>query len=1518
MQGSSDSESSIDWGLGAGERRPANSALAPAEAARPALTGPSAPASHETRERPLRPLPILGRRPIKKRPAATAAASGSTSERRPEGEGSSAQLGVYTRVVRALLMVGDGAHDGGKRLMSNTALAESCGVDPTEIRTHLCGAAFACYSYLSANLQNMMERMVSVCRSPAPVRGEAVRFHPQVFVRWRKYDETPLRLRVGMPGGATTAGQPSRSEGQQKLLVTEAGWCCNIKRLTPGGSDILTLAGVQPTVLQALAANKSDHLAEALDKQLLLPSDRTIEQAFGRVVEVSMTDECAAVVRCERLRMPRPTARHCLLHLVCDAHKISAVKKQTFSLQRPFDTNAIRMALSMDGMALNKLRDEMRSVISEQLVVKYGVVPTAEATAHRHAIYDLFIRGSSPSQVFLRSVVESLFNGDIRKEGVVEHIERGCCRSRAHTLDLMVRLAVPCLLPSKFPVIARSNWTGADAAIDAIGLPANIHNLLACSYLRAFPCPVAFVDKEVPAASALCDGPVEDVGDASAENVGDNAPEVLDVAEDPAAIPGVHFFQEDTKHRVMCARSWLSSGKFTDDLLVARIQYTPQSKRMLAQLALTSTKWEHRQRKQYMDTGSREYQLVVAHTGKDDSELLQSAGKLMYCPEEWRVIRQRNEEMQRHIFVLVARLAAAAYRLLVVRHRRWPFKLFKLLSDPLVKEELLDAKDCCLDGYTQSFREYYGEEAGGPAAIAELVSVAAVSHTDTASVERWHSRNQRRAQFRVWTNCQDLETLSAKFLGMQCRDACVVRDDAGRPAKRLRGPRPSAKLGAGPKRRMGKSGPWRAFVHIKAAGRQLSPEFSAQLSEEYRALDAEALEYYRELGVLACYEAQRGRTSGGFGPRLRKRGVVGLPAVCRQTSAASQQVEPLSAPIGPSLPQSAPTGRYGFSRIMSEARLASARAVDDARMDAEETRLVTAEVSEWSMERASDVDGALAAIVAAPPGHGGASSPSPQTLVRLQHPQAFVQQGLSLGTLADEVAAACHRSPAKQRARSWAGLHEAVLAAKEGERGGNLGPLRKQCFEAGMCICQGPGLSLRRFEKRIRVAFSNARKSSQMPWKPLLTKGMLVLRFEHTLLDGGRPVAQGEHIAEDAPLHDDVWVHLSMIYLSPWQPTFMLMERSSAADRGEALGLKTMYNGDRDGAMLMRTIWELIANDLDLDLAITLSFYKLIGGPRQVSQLMPSQQRAVPLDVPAACLWQGHAAEGRRGRGRAPRRRVFGRQLPAIEGPRQGQRVVDVQSDGSAGTMEASGDERPPEDGTGYPDSDDNGPDDSDNEGLEDHEFGPNLDELFAQVEQQTDTESGPPGPAGGPEDMASDSESSGHFGGEDLEAVLDMVGRDGPASVAVANDSAAPPPPPAEAPPRGIVREDVLPKGLAGLTIVLPGHGGTIRTYEKTNTVVMHCPHHPRCRLTRSLKASSLRGREGQGRPLGFLYAWSKLGARSASADIHVHGGLPSLQERQVARQELQGMPLASIPALFDLERPQRPDEPAEPDIVW
>ena len=112
----------------------------------------------------------------------------------------------------------------------------------------------------------------------------------------------------------------------------------------------------------------------------------------------------------------------------------------------------------------------------------------------------------------------------------------------------------------------------------------------------------------------------------------------------------------------------------------------------------------------------------------------------------------------------------------------------------------------------------------------------------------------------------------------------------------------------------------------------------------------------------------------------------------------------------------------------------------------------------------------------------------------------------------------------------------------------------------------------------------------------------------------------------------------------------------------------------------------------------------------------------------------------------------------------------------------------------------------------------------------------------------------------------------------------------------------------------------GSVRYYPHANKLMAVCRRHPDCRITRSTLSSEFQTRNfrGQGRPIGRLVAWLQKQNEEQFSDAHkhIHNCVPSLQERQAAREFFQSLPHGRDYALRAERRP-RENEPEEPECI-
>ena len=95
----------------------------------------------------------------------------------------------------------------------------------------------------------------------------------------------------------------------------------------------------------------------------------------------------------------------------------------------------------------------------------------------------------------------------------------------------------------------------------------------------------------------------------------------------------------------------------------------------------------------------------------------------------------------------------------------------------------------------------------------------------------------------------------------------------------------------------------------------------------------------------------------------------------------------------------------------------------------------------------------------------------------------------------------------------------------------------------------------------------------------------------------------------------------------------------------------------------------------------------------------------------------------------------------------------------------------------------------------------------------------------------------------------------------------------------------------------------------EMPNTVFGERTH-----TKKTARGSTIAGNEGQGRCVGFLMAWLMTCDAKHGRDFHLYGYVPSLKDREVARDYVRAYGTVTSEILLRCERPRKDVEPDEP----
>jgi len=218
-----------------------------------------------------------------------------------------------------------------------------------------------------------------------------------------------------------------------------------LRQLSNDDEKYMAFKMIVPTQLH-LVDRTTAEVTRTTWEQLDLPCDTWVDERVLRKVELSTRDQATSNDRAERsYTTDRP--KRIRLSFACDDHVANTVFGWGMKLLQPLDTNLVRMALASRGSENHVQKTHTRTILAEQLVIFYGGAPTAEADRHREKVYSTYMDAGDSDTLFRKVIVSRLWNGDIRKQGTVEHYERGCCNNAAHTLVCMQTVGLDSLYP---------------------------------------------------------------------------------------------------------------------------------------------------------------------------------------------------------------------------------------------------------------------------------------------------------------------------------------------------------------------------------------------------------------------------------------------------------------------------------------------------------------------------------------------------------------------------------------------------------------------------------------------------------------------------------------------------------------------------------------------------------------------------------------------------------------------------------------------------------------------------------------------------------------------------------------------------------------------------------------------------------------------------------------------------------------------------------------------------------------
>ena len=688
-----------------------------------------------------------------------------------------------------------------------------------------------------------------------------------LFAEHTLYDETAMQVRMRFPGGPL-----ERQTG--KIMMIERTWTMLLEVLpssldpTPSlTSTYVELKGHYSPALRGTAGTSGEDIFEILKSTPPLPM--TLQDCFQgfplvRMVEV---DDYGGNARAETFMMQRRGEQWTKLSLVCLCHKVHAMASKSWPLHGQLVSSLIHSCkvLAQSG-AMMTFRDSMTNLIKKRMklvLVESTVLPRDAETFRANIMkYCLPPKSQPRRHVTVASTCEFL-NGDWRLGGTLTHrcIGIQCCRDLQHCIDkacCYLQRLVHTLYPRMFN---RGNWVSWADALGFFLLTSAIHGLLPDTFQEAFGSGVdeaqatqwtaALSTRNLPSSSSVSD-------DVFIEEFLVGAGETGAVQSEGIEAPETMQDDEARRWRAQNALSERIALNFMKPemlfpVLLLRVSLFPESTLMTILTSACSRGWEEFEMYKFLESGTRDYRLLLWHKGDPFQAALDESMTLLQSSSLW-LLQAETEWMRGYIFKAMVRPAAVCYQLLLLRCKGYPYKLFALLDTGSDKREvaqsLLDGPGCLKDKFSKDFLQQFPtvDLLTGKDSEFILRALGRQAFGSTYTTERLHSRNLKRTMARKSTHPADLAHLGLthiSYAGPMHRTPAVGKQARKEPHRPLGRPKKHKKRRRGSS---GGGGAWRAYCHYHLQGQPLTASLMRSLAADYHALSLEQRQWYSDLG----------------------------------------------------------------------------------------------------------------------------------------------------------------------------------------------------------------------------------------------------------------------------------------------------------------------------------------------------------------------------------------------------------------------------------------------------------------------------------------------------------------------------------------------------------------------------------------------------------------------------------------------------------------------------------------------
>ena len=635
-------------------------------------------------------------------------------------------------------------------------------------------------------MERQSVRLLALLRT---IREWQSSLQPVLFAESRMYDETPWRSRVGDMGKdgemdvddvaakimactlqfAMVLRPVARAKQEADaaccsqegcVVVPRPGAAGNVEVGSPGApqQDVI-IQGQLFTLLVPMADQEAHTVLTAIRQKMQLPATVAGEVAsiFPRRAVLRCSDLHRSNLAAERQEDRAEGERRPSALFRCAMHRSRTAEQRTLELDaatESFCFNLGRLWRATPG-AMASFRKRVRKWVKDKLHIIPGP-PPARVTAWRMAIRDALFphlaHGRAPtySEAARLFLWETLLTGDGRRRDRVEHYEIGCCRDKAQT---RARFMGPhglkaCL--TSLPRFSRKSWQGQEDDVSKILFLELNHGMISNNWA------MERCHAELQARRVLR----EHAQNAAAAAAAAAAAEAAAVADTAAAGAVAAAFATDAgpspQDDVAAAKSiheYMQAPHFRDRLIRFALCTQPFSGMKAQILARSEAPWKHRRIVSCAGEGRRaDRPVAMGYESESAAQCLRSLSGKMHDDATWAcMLRSERDPMGYVDWVMLSRGGAITTEIVLREQRRYPWKLFAMLRDPALAEDVLEDHEVCphiLDAFSRAHVAKYPSPSAlrSSESLHELHAQAAIAAEHTGRRERGHATFKRRVR----------------------------------------------------------------------------------------------------------------------------------------------------------------------------------------------------------------------------------------------------------------------------------------------------------------------------------------------------------------------------------------------------------------------------------------------------------------------------------------------------------------------------------------------------------------------------------------------------------------------------------------------------------------------------------------------------------------------------------------------------------------------------------------------------